>query len=281
MAAPREIQQPRIVIRPPFMKTIIFRIGLYVNFDYILSHRRLFEKRKRYMEILYFDKDIIVALKPSGILSQGDSSGMRNMPELLKKQTGSYYVEAVHRLDRPVSGVMVFARNKKAAGKLSADFANGMTDKEYLAVVAGRPENDVGVFKDYLFKDTAHCKSYTVKTLRRGAKEASLEYSTAGISAAGGQTVSLVKIKLHTGRTHQIRVQFSSRGMPLLGDGKYGSRIDCPLALISRRLSFRHPSTGKRLEFFCPVPNTFPWNLFKSVDTDDTVGKRPDDFESV
>ncbi len=214
------------------------------------------------MEILHFDKDIIVTVKPAGVLSQGDSSGMKNMPELLKKQTGSYYVEAVHRLDRPVSGIMVFARNKKAAGRLSEDIKNGFFTKEYLAVVSGAPEEPCGVLKDYLFKDTAHCRSYAVKTPRKGTKEASLEYEALATRKLGGETASLLKIRLHTGRTHQIRVQFSSRKMPLFGDGKYGSRVNSELALLSYRLSFRHPGNGSHMEFICPPPSCFPWSEF-------------------
>lgn len=213
------------------------------------------------INILHFDKDIIVCEKPTGILSQADSSGGKNLPDELKKQTNSYYVEAVHRLDRPVGGVMVYARNKTAAGKLSADVASKKFDKEYLAVVSGKPEAESGEYTDYLFKDTAHCRSYAVKTLRKGAKEAKLSYKVLGTAEYEGNTLTLVSVRLFTGRTHQIRVQFSSRGMPLAGDGKYGSKINCDLALRSHEISFTHPRTGERMTFSSEPPAKFPWTL--------------------
>ncbi len=225
------------------------------------------------IEILHFDKDVIVCIKPFGILSQGDSSGAPNMPDILKKQTNSYYVEVVHRLDRPVTGVMVFPRNKRAAGKLTEDMKNGKFQKEYLAVVKGRPEKDEGMYKDFLYKDAKNCKSYTVKTLRKGAKEAVLEYKVLGSAVIDNTECSLVKIKLHTGRTHQIRVQFSSRGMPLLGDGKYGSQIDCPIALMSHIIGFTHPKCKKEMTFTCPMLKTFPWNKFMGIKLSDNEEK--------
>lgn len=218
------------------------------------------------IEVLHFDKDVIVCIKPFGILSQGDSSGAPNLPDILKKQTNSYYVEVVHRLDRPVTGVMVFPRNKKAAGILMEDMKNGRFQKEYLAVVKGKPKEKEGIFKDYLYKDAKNCKSYVVKTLRKGAKEAVLEYKLIDTAIIDGEECSLVKIRLHTGRTHQIRVQFSSRGMPLLGDGKYGSHFDCPIALQSHLIGFIHPKYKKEMVFTCPLLSSFPWNKFKNIE---------------
>ncbi len=215
------------------------------------------------IEILHFDKDIIVCIKPVGILSQGDESGDKNLPEILKKQTNSYYVEVVHRLDRPVGGVMVFARNKKAAGKLSEDVKNRKFSKEYYAVVSGKPEEASGNMTDYLFKDKKMCKSYVVKSERKGSKIAVLDYETAGTVKTEQGEISKVKIKLGTGRTHQIRVQFSSRKMPLVGDGKYGSKINSGLALWSHKIGFAHPKTGHYLEFTAEPDNSiFPWNRF-------------------
>ncbi len=212
------------------------------------------------IKTLYFDKQIVVCEKPVGILSQGDSSGAKNLPDILKKETNSYYIEAVHRLDRPVGGVMVYARNKQAAGTLSTDIKNRKFEKEYLAVVHGKPENDKGTYRDFLFKDTKHCKSFVVKNERKGAKEAVLHYEV--LDTQGD--LSLVKIWLETGRTHQIRVQFSSRGMPLVGDEKYGGAADkCNIALFSHKIAFLHPKTKKELEFSLDPPNAFPWNKFK------------------
>ena len=213
------------------------------------------------IKTLYFDKQIVVCEKPVGILSQGDSSGAKNLPDILKKETNSYYIEAVHRLDRPVGGVMVYARSKQAAGTLSTDIKNRKFEKEYLAVVHGKPEDASGTYRDFLFKDTKHCKSYVVKTERKGAKEAILHYEV--LDTQGD--LSLVKIRLETGRTHQIRVQFSSRGMPLVGDEKYGGAADkCNIALFSHKIAFLHPKTKKELEFSLDPPNTFPWNKFKN-----------------
>lgn len=213
------------------------------------------------MDILHFDKDIIVCIKPVGVLSQPDDSRAVNVPDLLKKQTNSYYVEAVHRLDRPVGGVMVFARNKGAAGTLSKAVANGAMFKEYMAVVGGCPEEPLGTWRDFLYKDTNACKSYVVKGERKGAKEAVLDYEVLGSANRNGETVSLVKVHLHTGRTHQIRVQFASRGMPLIGDGKYGSKINAPLALWSHEIGFVHPRTKEELRFTAKPPREGVWAL--------------------
>ena len=217
------------------------------------------------IKTLYFDKQIIVCEKPSGILSQADSSGGRNMPEVLKKETGSYYVEAVHRLDKPVGGVMVYARSREAAGTLSRDVKERRFHKEYLAVVHGKPENINGTYRDFMFKDRAHCKSYVVKTERKGAREAILDYEL--LETVG--ELSLVKVQLKTGRTHQSRVQFSHRAMPLVGDEKYGGAADkCPIALFSHRLSFTHPKTKKDMDFTLFPKNTYPWNKFGAIKND-------------
>lgn len=214
------------------------------------------------IEILHFDKDVIVCIKPIGILSQGDASGNVNLPDILKKQTNSYYVEVVHRLDRPVGGVMVFARNKKAAAKLTEDVKNRNFGKEYYAIVSGKPEQDSAMLKDWLYKDKINCKSYVVKGERKGAKEAILEYETIASKTTKDGLLSKVKVKLHTGRTHQIRVQFSSRKLPLVGDGKYGSKINSDLSLWSHKIAFTHPKTKQLMEFTSEPPRTYPWNQF-------------------
>ena len=158
---------------------------------------------------------------------------------------------------------MVFAKTHAAAGKMSALIAEGEMAKEYYAVVRGEPENKSGIFEDLLFKDSLKNKSYVVKRMRKGVKKASLEYETQKTLTDGDKKYSLVKIKLHTGRTHQIRVQFSSRKMPLLGDGKYGGKCEsCKTALWSYSLSFLHPFTGKEIFVNEPAPSIHPWNMF-------------------
>ncbi len=205
------------------------------------------------IKILYEDKWLCLCIKEAGILSEEGG-----MPELLKEQCGMDHY-CVHRLDRAVGGLMVYARDNRTAGKLSALVSNRDFEKEYMAVVHGRPEADRGVMHDLLFKDSAKNKSYVVKRMRKGVKEAQLEYEL--IKAYNDS--SLVKIKLHTGRSHQIRVQFSSRAMPLLGDVKYGStNKDCPIALWSHRLSFKHPITGKIIDISENPPQQTPWPDF-------------------
>ncbi|MDD6395032.1 MAG: RluA family pseudouridine synthase [Firmicutes bacterium] len=213
------------------------------------------------IEILYQDKSVIVCIKPVGVLSQAD--GQESMVSLLAAQCGGG-VYPIHRLDRSVGGVMVFARNSMAAGKLSADIQSGRFVKQYMAAVHGRPQEACGVMKDILFKDSRKNKSFVVNRPRKGTKDASLEYTLIDTTEYKGSECSLVRIKLHTGRTHQIRVQFASRGMPLLGDGKYGSRENhCDTALWSYKITFRNPSDSREMSFeSLPDKERYPWNLF-------------------
>ena len=213
------------------------------------------------MEILYHDKEIVVALKPSGVLSE--DSGEGSMPALLAPAFGKVYV--VHRLDRVVGGVMVFARTKSAAAALSRAVAERELRKEYVAVLEGVPQVCAGELRDLLFKDTHQNKVFVVDTPRRGAREAVLTYRTKDTVSVAGNPFSLVSVLLETGRSHQIRVQFASRKTPLVGDGKYGSRTKAKApALFAQGLSFKHPKTGKMLSFCAPTPTDFPWSLFAS-----------------
>ncbi len=213
------------------------------------------------IEILYEDKDITVCVKPPLVLSQQDEKGSVCMLDLLKAQMGTEH-KAVHRLDFGVGGVMVYAKNSISSARLSESIRNRSFEKEYLAVVYGKPDKE-GVFKDLLFKDSKKNKSYVVDRMRKGVKEASLEYRTYDTKETEKGVMSLVWIKLHTGRTHQIRVQFASRKYALYGDGKYGSRIsDKKTALWSHRISFNHPITKKPMSFSCMPENVYPWNVF-------------------
>lgn len=183
------------------------------------------------MEILYCDQDIAVCVKPIGLDSEHD------VPAALQESVGgSFY--PVHRLDKNVGGVMVYARNSKAAATLSRAIQDGSMIKEYVAMVHGTPPQE-GDWTDLLFKDSSKNKVFVVRKERRGVKKARLEY----VRLTEGPA-SLVRIRLHTGRSHQIRVQFASRGFPLVGDKKYGARDDSSAPMLfSFRLTF--PLNGK------------------------------------
>ncbi len=201
------------------------------------------------MKIVYKDKDIIVCVKPFGLLSQADSKGNSNAVDILSEMTKSN-IYPVHRLDKTTGGVMVFARNSDSAAKLSAQIAEGKFVKEYLAVVNGRPEREEAILCDLLYFDRAKNKSYVVGRKRTGVKEAKLEYHLLDSKKIKEKTCSLLKIKLFTGRTHQIRVQFASRGMSLCGDRRYGAKDDFNnIALWSHSLSFLHPVSNEPLSF--------------------------------
>lgn len=217
------------------------------------------------MKILFEDKNIIVCIKEIGAASEESST--ENMPDLIRRHMNkpTAYIGIVHRLDTAVGGVMVYAKTKEAAAKLSAQMQNGEFKKEYLAVVSGRPENDNGIYRDLLFKDSSKNKVFVVKNARKGVKQAELEYNILQTEKDGENDISLVKIALKTGRSHQIRVQFASRKMPLLGDGKYGSRYKCNIALFSTAISFIHPITNEELCFSTLPDNTFPFDKFDII----------------
>lgn len=203
------------------------------------------------IKILYSDRWLAVCIKPVGVLSEA-SETEENMPQPLSeyftKARGNGYVGTVHRLDRNVGGVMIYSLNPAVTGKLSAMVSQRDFSKEYLAVLRGVPEKREDTLTDFLYHDTRINKTFTADKMRKGVKEASLEYKVLKTENKEDAKYSLVLIKLHTGRTHQIRAQFSSRGLPLCGDGKYGGGSGNP-ELWSYRISFTHPMTGKRLTF--------------------------------
>ena len=207
------------------------------------------------IEILYQDNDIIVCIKPAGLLSEGE--GEDSLLTVLAAQCGGQ-VFPVHRLDRGAAGLMVFARNSKAAAGLSRAVQEKQLKKEYFARVSGVPAEKEGEMTDFLFKDSRKGKVFAVKRPRKGVREARLTYR---VLWQDGDS-SLVRVALDTGRTHQIRVQFSSRGMPLWGDGKYGSRVKGDLALFSCGLGFPHPRTGKSMTF-ATKPQGAPWDAIQ------------------
>ena len=211
-------------------------------------------------EILFEDKYLIVAVKPVGYLSEPGPG--KNFPAVLEEYLGKP-VFTVHRLDKIVGGVMVFAKDGKTAGKLANLVAQRDIGKEYLAVLRGVPQQEQATLEDLLFRDASKNKTYVVKRMRKGVRDASLEYRLLGTAQKEEQTLSLVRVQLHTGRTHQIRVQFASRQLPLLGDIRYGSKdADCTAALWSWRLRFTHPVTGKVVDCRRLPDARYPWNLF-------------------
>lgn len=201
------------------------------------------------MEIICNNEEFVTVIKPFGVSSQ--ENGRDGLPDLLKKELNLSEIYTVHRLDTVTSGVMVYAKTKKAAALLSRGITDGTFKKEYLAVVHGEVSPDKGEMVDFLFKDSRKNKTFVVKSERKGVKKASLEYEVQEIKNG----LSLVKIKLHTGRTHQIRVQFSSRKHPVYGDGKYGASDNIPfIALFSQGISFISPENGERVSFEAPRP---------------------------
>ena len=200
------------------------------------------------MNVIFEDKHIVVCEKEAGISSQLSPDG-NDMVTLLKSE-GRKEIYPVHRLDTATRGVMVYAKTKSAAAFLSKEIAENRLDKEYIALVHGAPAEREGVFEDLLLHDKQKNKSYVVKRERKGVKYAKLSYEVLKTHETENGAMSLVRVKLFTGRTHQIRVQFASRGMPLSGDGKYGARDNGKqLALQCVKLSFAHPQTHERMSF--------------------------------
>ena len=229
--------------------------------------------------VVYEDAALVVVDKPAGLSSE------EGVPAQLRTlwQKPDAYVGVIHRLDVGVSGLMVYAKTPAAAAALSRQVtqsqeAYAILDgraggkaaepsfiKQYRAVVAGGPDEVLpaeGTLRDYLFKDSRKGRVFPVKKPRKGVREAVLEYHIAATAQTESGPFSLVDVTLHTGRTHQIRVQFASRKHPLWGDGKYGSRQKGAIALQSARLRFAHPITGEKMEFALEKPNSSPWDLF-------------------
>lgn len=205
------------------------------------------------MELIYQDKDIVVCVKPARVLSTDEPGGM---PELVRQALGINDVRTVHRLDSVVSGLMVLALSANAASELSRQIREDQFEKEYLAVVHGAPEQDKGRFCDLLVRDKARKMTLIAQEPGKGVQPASLRYQV----LKQKNDLSRVCVALETGRTHQIRVQFASRGLPLVGERKYSTLADdCEIALWSYRLAFTHPTTGKPMEFTLAPPQVYPW----------------------
>lgn len=218
--------------------------------------------------ILYEDNHLLFVEKPVNVPVQEDRTKDQDLLNILKKdlkmryqKPGNVYLALVHRLDRPVGGVMVFAKTSKAASRLSDTIRRQAMNKNYLAVIRGTPAKKHDLLEDYLIKDQRENKVYTTHSSNKQAKKAVLEYEV----IASKKGVSLLSIKLHTGRPHQIRVQLSSRGWPLYGDQKYGKEVNRAgeqIALWSETLSFEHPTKKEEIKVQSQPPNKYPWNLW-------------------
>lgn len=205
------------------------------------------------IDIVYLDEDIVVCVKPPRVLSTDEPGGL---PELLRQQVGTQDFRTVHRLDRVVSGLMVVARNAAAASELSHQIREDSFEKEYQAVLHGAPEKSEDRLTDLLLRDKARKMTMVATEPGKDVVSAALRYRV----LASNSRLTRVRIQLETGRTHQIRVQFASRGFPLVGERKYSELDDpCEIALWSYRLAFAHPQTGQKLEFTKEPPAAYPW----------------------
>lgn len=208
------------------------------------------------MELIHVDRDVVVCIKPPRVVSTDEPGGL---PDLIREAVGDPNIRTVHRLDRVVSGLMVLARTKKSAAELSRQIRADIFEKEYLAVLRGIPEREEDTLRDLLLRNRQEKKTYVVSEPAKDVQEAILRYRM----LCKTETLSKVQIELITGRTHQIRAQFSSRNLPLVGDRKYSHyEDDCEIALWSHKIAFNHPYTGKRMEFTQDPPVVYPWTEF-------------------
>lgn len=210
------------------------------------------------MELLYVDEAVVVCIKPARVLSTDEPGGL---PDLVRQALGAPKadIRTVHRLDRVVSGVMVLARSAAAASELSRQVRENEFQKEYLAVMHGKPEAKEGTFVDLLYRDKARRMTMVAQEPGKGIQEAVLDYRVLETRV----DLSKAAVCLHTGRTHQIRAQFASRGLPLVGERKYSELNDpCEIALWSHKIGFIHPLTGEKMAFSEEPPKEYPWILF-------------------
>lgn len=221
--------------------------------------------------ILYEDNHLLVVEKPPNIPVQADQSGDQDLLTILKQdikmrynKPGNVYLGLVHRLDRPVGGVMVFAKTSKAASRLSDVIRRQALDRHYLAVVRGRPKKNKAMLEHYLMKDRRKNQVYAVSSQHKQGKKACLDYELKNHSKG----LSLLSVQLHTGRSHQIRVQLSEKDMPIYGDQKYGHHVNKPgqqIALWANKICFKHPTKDERVEVTCSPPKEYPWDQLINV----------------
>jgi len=228
------------------------------------------------IEVLYEDNHLIVVKKPPNVLTQSNESSDKNMLDLVKQyvkekynKPGDVYIGMIHRLDRPVGGVLVFARTSKAASRLSKQVQNRSVEKTYYCIVEGNVKDKKGKIIDYMIKDRNANMSSIVNENTQGAKKAILNYEKCSIAKSGNHIYTLLKIKLETGRPHQIRLQLSNMGYPIWGDSKYGrvkDRSTKALALWSYRMKINHPTKKEDIVFeTLPDLEVRPWSLFSKI----------------
>lgn len=218
--------------------------------------------------IIFEDNHLLVVEKPVNIPVQGDNTNDLDMLNILKQdlkerynKPGEVYLGLVHRLDRPVGGIMVFAKTSKAAARLSDQIRTRTFKKTYLAIVRGIPQEQKCTLRDYLVKDSSSNMVSVVKEGTKESKEAILDYEVLKSS----EELSLLRVQLHTGRPHQIRVQLSHAGYTLYGDQRYGVDVNKPgqqIALWAHSVTFTHPTKKEQMTFTCEVPKTEPWVQF-------------------
>ncbi|KKE77950.1 RNA pseudouridine synthase [Oceanobacillus caeni] len=224
------------------------------------------------ISVLYEDNHLLLVEKPINIPVQGDRTGDIDFLSMLKQdlkiryqKPGNVYLGLVHRLDRPVGGVMVFAKTSKAASRMSDLIRRQAMERTYLAVVRGVPQKDQALLEHHLVKNNRENKVYTVAANHKNAKKAQLDYKT----IAKIKKLSLLSVQLHTGRPHQIRVQLSANGTPIYGDQKYGQNVNRPgqqIALWAHSLRFEHPVKKEMVEVLSPPPTEkYPWEIWKNV----------------
>lgn len=222
-------------------------------------------------EVLYEDNHILVLNKPNNMLVQPDNSGDVALEDLAKQyikvkynKPGAVFLNAVHRIDRPVSGVVIFARTSKALTRLNEQFKTKEIKKKYWAIVKNRPKIESGTLVDYIRRDAKKNKSFVCQKGSQDAKESSLDYKL----IASGDNYHLLEINLHTGRHHQIRCQLAHLGSPIKGDLKYGaerSNKDGGISLHARSVEFIHPISKEKISIVAPVPNDNLWQAFEKL----------------
>lgn len=229
--------------------------------------------------ILYEDNHLLIVEKPVNIPVQEDATEDMDLLNFLKndikiryEKPGNVYLGLVHRLDRPVGGVMVFAKTSKAASRLSDSLRRQSIEREYLAAVRGNPPENKGILEHYLIKNTKKNIVHAVPAHYKDAKRAVLDYKTLGKT----KNMSLLSVRLHTGRSHQIRVQLSTVGCPLYGDQKYGQKVNRPgqqIALWAHAIQFEHPTTKETIRIVSNPPMDYPWNEWSELFTESHLQK--------